>query len=140
MIVIDRKFVDFIEICFGNAEFELGKKEFEMPYFLWTCSLPMARDIFYTINAVAFVVCIISALTFGAKRAARKISKSAKSIVSATSTTPNTNQIILYTQKITYNNRIWRRCWNILVNKYNIVLPWFKYILLGVYNVYIKHI
>jgi len=52
----------------------IGKQEFEMPYFLWTCSLPMARDIFYTVNALAFVVCIISAMTFGIKRTIRRLS------------------------------------------------------------------
>lgn len=50
----------------------IGKDEFEMPFYLWTMSLPVARDLWYLVNGAAFAVGMISALTFGAKRTRRK--------------------------------------------------------------------
>ncbi len=45
---------------------------FEFPYYIWSCSLPMARDIWYGVNAVAFTLTAASSLTFGRKRERRR--------------------------------------------------------------------
>ena len=49
-----------------------GRIVFEFPFYIWTCSLPMARDIWYGVNALAFTLAVASALTLGSRRERRK--------------------------------------------------------------------
>ena len=49
-----------------------GKTEFEFPFYILTCSLSMAWDIWYGVNALAFALVAASALTLGSKRERRR--------------------------------------------------------------------
>jgi len=35
-----------------------GRTIFEFPFYIWTCGLPMARDIWYGVNALAFTIAV----------------------------------------------------------------------------------
>lgn len=49
----------------------IGKEVFEMPFYLWTMSLPMARDFWYFINALSLALAVYSGATFNGKRVER---------------------------------------------------------------------
>jgi hypothetical protein len=46
----------------------IGKDTFEMPFYLWTMSLPVARDFWYLVNGISLALGIYSGAVFNVKR------------------------------------------------------------------------
>ena len=50
-----------------------GRSTFEFPFYIWTTNLWVARDFWYTVNGVALLIAMATAITFGSKRMRQRI-------------------------------------------------------------------